>query len=122
LELAQYRELATFAQFGTELDKASQAQLERGKRLTEILKQNQYEPLPVEKQIVIIYAGNRGFLDEFDISVIKDYEKKLYDYLDKEKSHLLKELAAKKEITPELDEAIAEALKEFNRRFQEETV
>lgn len=122
LELAQYRELATFAQFGTELDKASQAQLERGKRLTEILKQNQYEPLPVEKQIIIIYAGNRGFLDDFEVGVIKDYEKKLYDYLDKEEAQLLKELALKKEITPELDQAIAEALTEFNRRFKEETV
>ncbi|HHF42252.1 MAG: F0F1 ATP synthase subunit alpha [Candidatus Aminicenantes bacterium] len=122
LDLAQYRELATFAQFGTELDKASQAQLERGQRLTEILKQNQYEPLPVEKQIIIIYAGNRGFLDEFEVTVIKEYEKKLYAYLDKEKSDLLKKLAEKKEITPELDEAIATALKEFNQRFREGTV
>ena len=122
LDLAQYRELVTFAQFGTELDKASQAQLERGQRLTEILKQNQYEPLPVEKQIIIIYAGNRGFLDEFEVTVIKEYEKKLYAYLDKEKSDLLKKLAEKKEITPELDEAIATALKEFNQRFREGTV
>jgi len=96
--------------------------LERGQRLTEILKQNQYEPLPVEKQIIIIYAGNRGFLDEFEVTVIKEYEKKLYAYLDKEKSDLLKKLAEKKEITPELDEAIATALKEFNQRFREGTV
>jgi len=122
LELAQYRELATFAQFGTELDKASQAQLERGRRLTEILKQNQYEPLPVEKQIIIIYAGNKGFLDEFEVSVLKDYEKKLYDYLDKEKTQLLKELALKKEISPELDQAIGQALTEFNQRFKEGTL
>ena len=122
LELAQYRELATFAQFGTELDKASQAQLERGRRLTEILKQNQYEPLPVEKQIIIIYAGNKGFLDEFEVRVLKDYEKKLYDYLDKEKTQLLKELALKKEISPELDQAIGQALTEFNQRFKEGTL
>ncbi|HDJ23676.1 MAG TPA: F0F1 ATP synthase subunit alpha [Candidatus Aminicenantes bacterium] len=122
LELAQYRELATFAQFGTELDKASQAQLERGRRLTEILKQNQYEPLPVEKQIIIIYAGNKGFLDEFEVRVLKDYEKKLYDYLDKEKTQLLKELALKKEISPELDQAIEQALTEFNQRFKEGTL
>ncbi|OQX55425.1 MAG: F0F1 ATP synthase subunit alpha [Candidatus Aminicenantes bacterium 4484_214] len=122
LELAQYRELATFAQFGTELDKASQAQLERGRRLTEILKQNQYEPLPVEKQIIIIYAGNKGFLDEFEVSVLKDYEKKLYDYLDKKKTQLLKELALKKEISPELDQAIGQALTEFNQRFKEGTL
>jgi F-type H+-transporting ATPase subunit alpha len=77
LDLAQYRELVTFAQFGTELDKASQAQLDRGERLTEILKQNQYVPLSVEKQILIIYAGNRGFLDDFPVSKIKDYEAKI---------------------------------------------
>lgn len=75
LDLAQYRELLTFAQFGTELDKASQAQLDRGLRLTEVLKQEPYHPLPVEKQILIIYAGNRGFLDEFPVEVIKRYEK-----------------------------------------------
>jgi len=81
LDLAQYRELQTFAQFGTELDKASQAQLDRGLRLTEILKQVPYSPLPVEKQVLIIYAGNRGFLDEFPLEVIGNYEQSLYDYL-----------------------------------------
>jgi len=80
LDLAQYRELQTFAQFGTELDKASQAQLDRGLRLTEILKQVPYSPLPVEKQVLIIYAGNRGFLDEFPLEAIGDYEQSLYDY------------------------------------------
>lgn len=120
LDLAQYRELATFAQFGTELDRASQAQLERGRRLTEVLKQDQYQPLPVEKQIIIIYAGNRGFLDEFPVDKIRLYEKKLYEFLDREKPEILRELAQKKELTPELDAAIAATIQEFNTRFRQE--
>jgi len=120
LDLAQYRELVTFAQFGTELDKASKAQLERGERLTEILKQNQYLPLPVEKQILIIYAGNRGYLDEFEISQIKAYEQKLYDYFEQKHSDLLKKIAEKREIDAKLDEEIAKTLKEFNSKFKEE--
>jgi len=120
LDLAQYRELVTFAQFGTELDKASQAQLERGERLTEILKQDQYLPLPVEKQILIIYAGNRGYLDEFEVAQIKNYEQRLYNYFEKEHPGLLKKIANKKEIDAELDEDISKAIKEFNAKFKEE--
>ena len=120
LDLAQYRELVTFAQFGTELDKASQAQLDRGGRLTEILKQAQYAPLGVEKQVLIIYAGNRGYLDEFEVSQIKEYEKKLYEYFEEEHPDLLKKIAEKKEIDSELDEAIGKSLKEFNSTFKQE--
>jgi F-type H+-transporting ATPase subunit alpha len=120
LDLAQYRDLVTFAQFGTELDKASQAQLERGMRLTEILKQGQYAPLPVEKQILVIYAGNRGFLDEFEVGVIKEYEKRLYEYFDEKHQDLLQQIAEKREIGAKLDESIASALKEFNLKFKEE--
>jgi len=120
LDLAQYRELVTFAQFGTELDKTSQAQLDRGKRLTEILKQEQYSPLPVELQILIIYAGNRGFLDDFDAEDIKEYEKKLFEYAKKEKSDLLKNIAKKKEINHETDEALNSLLTEFNKEFKKE--
>ncbi len=120
LDLAQYRELVTFAQFGTELDKASQAQLDRGERLTEVLKQDQYVPLAVEKQILVIYAGNRGFLDEFEVDRIKEYEKKLYEYFKQNHADLLKTIAQKKEIHADLDEAINKALKEFNLKFKEE--
>lgn len=120
LDLAQYRELVTFAQFGTELDKASQAQLERGMRLAEILKQDQYAPLPVEKQILVIYAGNRGFLDEFEVEVIKKYEKRLYEYFEERHRDLLQQIAEKREIGAKLDESIASALKEFNLKFKEE--
>jgi len=120
LDLAQYRELVTFAQFGTELDKASQAQLERGMRLTEILKQDQYVPLPVERQILVIYAGNRGFLDEFDVALIKKYEKRLYEYFEEKHRDLLRQIAEKREISAIMDESIASALKEFNLKFKEE--
>ncbi|HVP90443.1 MAG TPA: F0F1 ATP synthase subunit alpha [Terriglobales bacterium] len=120
LDLAQYRDLVTFAQFGTELDRTSQAQLDRGERLTEILKQGQYAPLPVEKQILIIYAGNRGFLDEFPVARLKDYEKKLYEDVEARHSDLLTRLREKKQIDGALDAAINAALTEFNARFKAE--
>lgn len=120
LDLAQYRELVTFAQFGTELDKASQAQLDRGERLTEILKQGQYVPISVEKQVLVIYAGNRGFLDDFTIDQIENYEKNLYEYFEREHPELLKEIAEKKEISPELDETINKVMKTFNQEFKGE--
>jgi F-type H+-transporting ATPase subunit alpha len=120
LDLAQYRDLLTFAQFGTELDRASQAQLDRGERLTEVLKQNQYAPLSVERQILIIYAGNRGFLDEFPVSSIRKYEAKLCTYMDKEHPSLLPKIAEQKTIDGALDKTIASALQDFNRQFKTE--
>jgi F-type H+-transporting ATPase subunit alpha len=121
MDLAQYRELLTFAQFGTELDKASQAQLDRGARLTEILKQDQYSSLSVEKQVLIIYAGNRGFLDAFPVNRIQDYEQKLYAHFERELPHVLKQIAEEKKIDAELDEAIARELNAFNSAFAGET-
>ncbi len=118
LDLAQYRELVTFAQFGTELDRTSQAQLDRGKRLTEILKQEQYKPLPVELQVVIIYAGNRGFLDSYEVEDIKEYKQRLFEYAQIEGAHTLKKIAEKKEITQEMDEAIESLLKDFDKEFK----
>jgi F-type H+-transporting ATPase subunit alpha len=119
MDLQQYRELLTFAQFGTELDRISQAQLDRGERLTEVLKQSQFHPLPVEKQILIIYAGNRGFLDEFKIGQILEYEKKLYEFFDREHPEVLIKLRERKQIDGSLDEAISQAFTEFNVRFRE---
>jgi len=119
-DLQQYRELLTFAQFGTELDKISQAQLDRGVRLTEILKQNQYEPLPVERQVLIIYAGNRGYLDEFRVDQIQAYEKRLYDYFAREHADLLNQLAEKKSIDTAMDAAIGQALKAFSQTFHQD--
>jgi F-type H+-transporting ATPase subunit alpha len=119
LDLAQYRDLATFAQFGTELDKASQAQLDRGERLTEILKQDQYVPLAVVKQILIIYAGNRGYLDEFDISRLQDYETRLYSYFAEEHPDILEQIEEKKEIDGDLEEALSKAIESFNQQFKD---
>jgi F-type H+-transporting ATPase subunit alpha len=119
-DLQQYRELLTFAQFGTELDKISQAQLDRGERLTEILKQNQYVPLPVEQQILIIYAGNRGFLDELPVKLIRAYEAKLYEFFSKKHGDILQKIAEQKKIDLELENAIRSALEEFNAGFKEE--
>ena len=82
LDLAQYRELAAFAQFGSDLDKASQAQLNRGQRLVEILKQGQYSPLPVEKQILIIFAGTNGYLDDLPVEQCRKFEEELYRFVD----------------------------------------
>jgi len=120
LDLAQYRELVTFAQFGTELDRASQAQLDRGVRLTEILKQDQYKPIPVEKQILIVYAGNRGLIDEFQVHEIREYEKRLYAYFETEHPDILKSIAEHKEISANLDEAIGQNISVFNQKFKEE--
>ncbi len=117
-DLQQYRELQTFAQFGTELDRISQAQLDRGSRLTEILKQGQYDPLPVERQVMIIYAGNRGYLDEFPVDRIREYEQKLYAFMDKEHPDILEKIALRKSIDSALDEAVAAALQEFSRQFK----
>jgi len=120
LDLAQYRDLVTFAQFGTELDRASEAQLERGARLTEILKQDQYSPLPVEKQILVIYAGNRGFLDDIEVSEVHSYEQKLFEYFDNEHQALLKEIVDKRVIDDEMDESISKAFSDFTQQFKEE--
>ncbi len=86
LDLAQYRELAAFSQFGSDLDKATQAQLARGQRLTEILKQGQYAPLPFSKQILIIYAGTQGLLDDMPVDQLREFEKGLYEYVDTDQS------------------------------------
>ncbi len=119
-DLQQYRELLTFAQFGTELDRISQAQLDRGERLTEVLKQNQYEPISVEKQVLIIYAGNRGFLDEIRANEIKSYETGLYAFMEKEHPDILKTIAERKAIDASLDETIASALQVFGENFKKE--
>ncbi|MEN6559371.1 MAG: F0F1 ATP synthase subunit alpha [Acidobacteriota bacterium] len=118
-DLQQYRELLTFAQFGTELDRISQAQLDRGERLTEILKQGQNAPLPVEKQVLVIYAGNRGYIDEIPVSRVGAYEKRLYEYFDRNHPDILARIREKKSIDMALDGEIAAALKEFNGAFKE---
>jgi F-type H+/Na+-transporting ATPase subunit alpha len=117
LDLAQYRELAAFAQFGSDLDKSTQAALARGQRTTEILKQGQYEPLPVEKQIAIIFAATNGYLDEVPVDQCRRYEKELYTFLEARQPTLLKDVAAKKDIKGELTERLKAALQEFATAF-----
>jgi F-type H+-transporting ATPase subunit alpha len=117
LDLAQYRELAAFAQFGSDLDKATQAQLNRGQRLVEILKQPQYAPLPVEKQVMIIFAGTNGFLDDLPVEQIRAFEQELYKYLDSQKSGILKQIVDKKQLDDNLRNEIKAALTEFKQNF-----
>jgi F-type H+-transporting ATPase subunit alpha len=117
LDLAQYRALAAFALFGSELDKASQYQLNRGKRLVEILKQPQYQPLPVEKQVLIIYAGTNGMLDDLPVEQIRQFETELYQFLDTSQASLLQELREKKAMDDQLKATINSLLKEFKQRF-----
>ncbi|MCD6320015.1 MAG: F0F1 ATP synthase subunit alpha [Candidatus Desulfofervidaceae bacterium] len=118
LDLAQYRELAAFAQFGSELDKATQQQLERGARLVEILKQPQYQPLPVEKQVTIIFAGVNGFLDELPVEVLKEYEPELYQFVEAKYPQIYQSIKEKQEIDKETEELLKKAITEFNAEFK----
>jgi len=117
LELAQYRELAAFAQFGSDLDKSTLRQLNRGQRMTEILKQDQYVPMPVNQQITIIYAGTNGFLDDIPMPQVRTYEKEMLDWMDKHHPDCLREIKEKKDISDKLDAKLKEAFKAFNKEF-----
>ncbi len=117
LDLAQYRALAAFAQFGSDLDKASQAQLNRGRRLTEILKQGQYHPLPVEKQIFILYAGGNGWLDDLPVELCLPFEAELYRTVENGHPDILKDIAAKQALDENLKGRMDAVLKEFKQRF-----
>src|SRR6186997_2502697 len=121
LDLAQYRELAAFAQFGSDLDKSTQAQLTRGARLVEILKQGQYAPLPVEKQVLLIYAGTNGYLDPVAVGDVGAYERDLYSFFDVRHPATLKAIAEKKQIDDEIKAALKAALTEFNKQFVAKT-
>jgi F-type H+-transporting ATPase subunit alpha len=120
LDLAQYRELAAFAQFGSDLDKATQAQLTRGERMVEVLKQVQYRPLPVERQVAIIYAGTQGFLDDLPATRLRAFEDGLYAFLDKEYADLLHELRARYELTDALEAKLRQAIVAYKERFVRE--
>ncbi len=119
LDLAQYREMAAFAQFGSDLDQATQRQLNRGGRLVEILKQGQYEPLPVQKQILIIYAGTNGFIDHLPVSALKKYEQELFAFVESKHPDLLAEIVKKRELSEELRARMKKLLEEFNADFKE---
>jgi F-type H+-transporting ATPase subunit alpha len=118
LDMAQFRELEAFAQFGSDLDRATQRQLERGQRLVEVLKQSQYQPMPGEKQIMILYAGTFGYLDEWPVEAVSDYEKQMLEFMESKYVDLLNEIKEKKDISDELEEKIKAALDEFKTVFQ----
>jgi F-type H+/Na+-transporting ATPase subunit alpha len=117
LELAQYRELAAFAQFGSDLDKATQAQLNRGQRLVEILKQPQFQPLNFGKQIAIIFAGTNGYIDDLPIEQVRDFENELYKYMDAINPNLAKNIEEKKTLDDALKADMKKTLDDFKKTF-----
>ena len=117
LDLARYREMAAFAQFASDLDESTRDLLARGERLTELLKQDQYVPLGVEKQVLIIYAGTKGFVDEYPVAVLKQYERELYEFVESKHADALELLADKKELTDEVTKALTKVLEEFKKHF-----
>ena len=118
LDLAQYREMAAFAQFSSDMDASTKRQLERGERLTELMKQGQFQPQPVEKQIIIIYAGTNGHLDEIPVAAIQRYERELYAFLDAKHAGLLTELRQKRELTDDIVAKVNAALADFAKLFK----
>jgi len=119
MDLAQFRELEAFAAFGSDLDAATQAQLIRGQRLVEILKQPQYSPLPLEKQVTILYAGTRGYLDELPTDVLAKYEAGLYQFVETKYPELFEKLAEKRAIDDEIDALMQKVLTEYGEQFKD---
>ncbi|HDZ4936860.1 TPA: F0F1 ATP synthase subunit alpha [Campylobacter jejuni] len=113
LDLAQYRELQAFAQFASDLDEASRKQLERGQRMVELLKQPPYSPLSVEKQVVLIFAGTKGFLDDIAVSKIKEFEDGIYLFIESKHPDIFEQIRSKKALDSELEEKLAKAINEF---------
>ena len=120
LELAQYRELEAFAQFASDLDEASRKQLERGQRLVEVLKQPAHQPLPVERQVVIIYAGTRGYLDDIPVKAVRSFEDELYPFIETKYPQIFENIRSKKQIDAETEELLKKALEEFKVQFNPE--
>lgn len=118
LDMAQFRELEAFAQFGSDLDKTTQRQLERGYRLVEVLKQPQYQPIPAENEVAILFAGANGYLDEWPVDAIADYEKQVLEFLESKYANLLGEIKEKNDISEDLEENLKKALDEFKSIFQ----
>jgi F-type H+-transporting ATPase subunit alpha len=117
LSMAQYRELAAFAQFGSDLDKATQAQLARGQRLVEVLKQGQYSPIPVERQVIMIFAGTGGFLDDVAVKDVREFERAFNGYLDLHQKDLLKDLAEKQALDDDIKARLTKAFQAFKPEF-----
>ncbi len=118
LDLAQYRELAAFAAFGSDLDAGTQAKLTRGERLVEILKQPQYQPLPMEKQVTILYSGSNGYLDKLPIDTLADYERELYNYIESNEPSIFTDLVAEMQFTDAIKEKLNKVLTSFGDTFK----
>lgn len=118
LDLAQYRELAAFAQFGSDMDKTTLARLNRGRRMTELLKQGVNQPMPVEKQIASIYTGTKGHLDDIPVEDVLRFEREFLAFLDSSHPEILQAIAEKKELTEEIDKMLSDAVTEFKKGFQ----
>ena len=118
LDLAQFRELETFAQFATELDPATRAQIIRGQHLTELLKQEQYNPMPVEEQVVVLYAGVNGYLDDLPLEAVKRFEKEFLKFMKEKYKNVLEDIRNRKEITKDTEEKLKRALEEFKKEFR----
>lgn len=119
LDLAQYRELEAFAAFGSDLDAATQKQLTRGERLVELLKQPQYQPLPMEKQVAVLYAGTKGYLDDYPLDAITRYEQGLYQFIENKHPEIFSELSEKEELTDELEGKLKKALDAYAQEFKD---
>jgi len=117
LDLAQYRELAAFAQFGSDLDKATQAQLDRGVRLVELLKQPQFMPMSLAQEVAVLFAGTRGFIDKYDVDKVRIYEEQLLSFLESKHLDIMKEIDDKKVISPELEKKMKDVMTEFDSIF-----
>jgi F-type H+/Na+-transporting ATPase subunit alpha len=117
IDLAQYRSLAAFAQFSSDLDEATKKQIDRGARMVELLKQGQYVPMAVEKQIAILWAGATGKLDAIPVARIQEFETKFLDYLDKQYKKTLAAIIKEKQITEEIEKSLKEAVVDFTKSF-----
>ena len=118
LDLAQYRELAAFAQFGSDLDSATQARIDRGVRLVELLKQPQYQPMPVEEQVASLFAATRGYLDDIPVAHVRRFETEYLEYMRSSKSDILSDIKAKKEIDADIEKRLRDAIQEFKQGFK----
>ena len=118
LDLAQFRELAAFAQFGSDLDRATQVQLARGQRMVELLKQGQYQPLPIEKQVMIIFAGTQGFIDDVPVESVREFETFFYSWIERKQAAILTEIRDKKEISDTLRETLIKAITDAKAEFK----
>jgi len=118
LDLASYRSLEAFAKFGSDLDKATQAQLTRGQRMVEVLKQGQYQPMPVEKQVAIIYVGSIGILDSIPVHLVREFEKEFIEFVERQENNPIKAIAEKKDLTDEIASELKKLAVQFSEAFK----